>query len=263
MIEIIDAGLHTTVQDRGRPGWASIGVPHSGAVDPALAARCNRMVGNPVGAAVIETVGGLRIRTLRPITVATDIESMARIMRAGETLSVAPGGRQWHYVAIRGGIAVEPVLESRSTDVLSGIGPAWPTAGDRLPVGDEPDTPVFGEVAPIREPHHVVRVLPGPRADWFPDDALDLLTQADWTITEASRVGIRLAGPSIGRSRAGELPSEGLVRGAIQLPPDGQPVVMSADHPTTGGYPVIAVIQPDDTAAVAQRLAGTSIRFVR
>ena len=263
MIEIVDPGVYTTVQDHGRPGWASIGVPHSGAVDPGLAARCNRMVGNPVGAAVLETVGGLRIRALRPMTVATDAESMPRTLGTGDTLDVAIGERQWHYVAVRGGITVERVLGSRSTDVLSGLGPPWPTVGDRLPVGEEPGDPVFGEVAPVREPLDVLHVMPGPRVDWFAADALDRLTTARWEISDVSRVGIRLNGPPIDRIRSGELASEGLVRGAIQVPPDGQPMVMSADHPTTGGYPVIAVLPPADAAAIAQQLAGTSIRFVR
>jgi biotin-dependent carboxylase-like uncharacterized protein len=263
VIEIIDAGVLTTVQDRGRPGHASIGVSPSGAVDPALAARCNRLVGNPEAAALIETVGGLRLRALGPTAVATDVESTARILHEGEEVTIPIGHRQWHYVAFRGGVAVDPVLGSRSTDTLGRLGPPPIVANDRLSLGPEPTAPVSGEVAPIVEPSARPRVSIGPRVDWFVDGTFDRLTTAEWTVATASRVGVRLAGPLLERSRLDELPSEGLVRGAIQVPPDGQPVMMLADHPTTGGYPVLAVVDPDDVAMVAQVLAGGAVRFRR
>lgn len=262
-IEIVAAGVLTTVQDRGRVGHASIGVSPAGAVDPALAARCNRMVGNAEDAAVLETVGGLRIRAVAAVVVATDLEPVARVLRSGDEVDLPVGTRQWHYVALRGGIAVDPVLGSRSSDTLGRLGPAVVASGDLLPIGDEPDTPVSGEVAPLRDVDPVAGVTTGPRRDWFVSSAWESLVTSPWTVTEASRVGVRLRGPVLERAHAGELPSEGLVRGAIQVPPDGQPVMMLADHPTTGGYPVIAVVDPADVASVAQVLAGNAVRFRR
>ena len=253
--------MSTTVQDRGRAGLASIGISPSGAVDPELAARCNRLVGNPEDAAVLETVGGLRIRAVDAVVVASDVESTARVLRAGEELVVPVGGRQWHYLALRGGVAVEPVLGSRSTDTLGRIGGDAFVSGERVETGGEPAGPVSGETAPVRDVSPSARVTPGPRIDWFVSDAWDTLVSTPWTVADASRVGVRLTGPTIERSRRGELPSEGLVRGAIQVPPDGQPVMMLADHPTTGGYPVIAVVDPADVVAVAQRLGGGVVRF--
>jgi biotin-dependent carboxylase-like uncharacterized protein len=261
MIEIVEAGLSTTVQDRGRPGLASIGVSPSGAVDPALAARCNRLVGNAEDAAVLESAGGLRLRAIDAAVAASDVEPAARVLRAGEELVVPVGVRQWHYVALRGGIAVDPVLGSCSTDTLGGIGPAAVCTGDRLVLGPEPAAPPSGEIAPVRDLVASARVTPGPRHDWFASNAWATLVGADWTVTLGSRVGVRLAGPLIARARVGELASEGLVRGAIQVPPDGQPVMMLADHPTTGGYPVIAVVDPTDVAALAQTLPGGRVRF--
>jgi biotin-dependent carboxylase-like uncharacterized protein len=263
VIEIVDPGLMTTVQDRGRSGLASIGVPMSGSVDPALAAHCNRLVGNPDAAAVLETVGGLTLRATVAVVVASDVEPVARTLAPGQTLQVAPGGRQWHYVAIRGGVDVVPTLGSRSSDTLSGLGPSRPRAGDILPVGPEPSTRPVGETWPIRPRDGAVTITEGPRADWFTRDASDALTGGAWTVTDASRVGVRLDGAPLHRTVERELPSEGLVRGAIQVPPDGAPIMMLADHPTTGGYPVIAVVAPDDVATVAQRRVGETLRFRR
>jgi biotin-dependent carboxylase-like uncharacterized protein len=264
VIEVVDAGVLTTVQDVGRPGYAAFGVPPSGAVDPQLAAHCNRLVGNPDGAAVLETVGGLVLRAVAPVVVASDVESVARSLALGDTLRIDVGDRQWHYVAVRGGIDVEPVLGSRATDTLSGLGPSCVAGGDRLAVGDEPATPPVGETWPVHPPRDVIGITRGPRADWFTPEALATLA-GRWTVADASRVGIRLAGPTLERAIDRELPSEGLVRGAIQVPPDGRPIMMLTDHPTTGGYPVIAVVQPADVAALAQHLVGSAItlRYAR
>ncbi|MAT03746.1 MAG: allophanate hydrolase [Acidimicrobiaceae bacterium] len=260
-IEVVDAGVLATVQDRGRPGWAAIGVPHSGAVDAGLAAVVNRLVGNPDGAALIETVGGLTVRALEPVTVASDVEPVARSVHVGDVVRVLGGGRQWHYLAVRGGIAVDPVLGSCSTDTLSGLGPAPLRAGDRFAVGPEPESPPHGETVPVRTADRRVRLLPGPRLDWFAPGTLDVMGAAEWRVMSSSRVGVRLAGRTLARAVPDELPSEGLVRGAIQVPHDGDPIMMLADHPTTGGYPVVAVVHPDDVAVVAQAPAGTTVRF--
>ncbi|HEV2088639.1 MAG TPA: biotin-dependent carboxyltransferase family protein, partial [Cryptosporangiaceae bacterium] len=161
--------------------------------------------------------------------------------------------------------AVEPVLGSRSTDTLSGLGP--PTVGDRmeLPVGPaaagEPATPDAEPDFPA-EPR--LPITPGPRADWFAEDALDVLGRAVWTVTPASnRVGVRLDGPSLARRVTAELPSEGLVAGAIQVPPGSGPVLFLADHPVTGGYPVLAVVDPADLWLAAQARPGETLRFGR
>jgi allophanate hydrolase subunit 2 len=249
VIEVVAPGLLTTVQDRGRPGHAAIGVPHGGAVDLALAAHCNRLVGNDDGAAVLETVGGLRLRAVTAVVIATDLEPVARSLRPGE----------WHYVAVRGGIDVTPVLGSRSTDTLSGLGPPSPEAGDRLAVGPEPARRPIGETWPPPDVPDIALITPGPRADWFA--RVDDLVVRRWTVTDVSRVGVRLGGGGLERVVEVELPSEGLVRGAIQVPPDGHPIVMLADHPTTGGYPVAAVVEPECLAAVSQRPVGSSVRF--
>jgi biotin-dependent carboxylase-like uncharacterized protein len=169
------------------------------------------------------------------------------------------------YVAIRGGIAVPPTLGSRSTDVLSGLGPPALTAGDRLPVGGVAAGDITVDVAPV-EPvptRTSLRVLAGPRTDWFSSDALNALCREPYVVsTESDRVGVRLTGRAIERVRADELPSEGLVTGAVQIPPDGQPLVFLADHPVTGGYPVLGVVVAADLPVVAQVRPGDAVRFV-
>jgi biotin-dependent carboxylase-like uncharacterized protein len=262
VLRVIDAGVATTVQDAGRPGFAHLGVPASGVVDGELAALVNRLVGNEAGSAVIETTGALVLRAERPALVASSVEGVARSLGEGAELRVPSGhGRVWHYVAVRGGIAVEPVLGSRSTDTLAGIGPRPLHAGDLIPVGPDPGTDIDPGHAPLRPLASIVRLSVGPRADWFEPGALDRLVATGWTVTVTSRIGVRMTGEPLRRSVTRELPSEGLVRGAIQVPPDGDPVMMLADHPTTGGYPVIAVVHPDDVAVVAQTSAGRPVRF--
>jgi biotin-dependent carboxylase-like uncharacterized protein len=263
-LRVMRAGLATTIQDRGRPGYAHLGVPASGAVDPALAELVNRLVGNGRDAAVIETCGGLSFRAERPLLVATTVEAAARSVAPGDHVHVPAGhGRTWHYVAVRGGIDVAPVLGSRATDTLSGLGPAPIADGDALPVGPDPGGPLEPGHAPLRPLGSEVRISAGPRVDWFEPGAPQLLTSTPWRVTAVSRIGVRVSGVPIRRVVDRELPSEGLVRGAIQVPPDGDPVMMLADHPTTGGYPVIAVVHPDDVAVVAHTSDGRAIRFRR
>lgn len=263
-LQIVQTGWSTSIQDMGRPGWAHLGVSPSGAVDATLAATANRLVGNPDGAAVVETAGGLVVRAVGALVVAVTTEPLPRSLADGALLRVDPDPtRRWHYVAVRGGLAVEPVLGSRSTDTIAGIGPPIPVPGALLPVGPDPRGPLVGEPVPAAPPADVVRIEPGPRFDWITDSAMVALTTHEWRIGSASRVGVRLTGPALERAVEDELPSEGLVRGAVQVPPDGQPVVMLADHPTTGGYPVVAVVHPDDVAAVGQRPDGTTIRLRR
>ena len=278
MIEILDPGVLTLVQDAGRPGWAHIGVGRSGAADRASFHLANRLVANDEGAAALEVLlGGLRLRARHPVTVAvagapgpvwvdgTPVAHNAVLeLAAGAELRVgtsATGLRS--YVAVRGGIAVPPVLGSRSTDQLAGIGPAPLRAGDVLPVGVAPVQWPVVELAP--EPAWPTRVVlpvaPGPQEPWF-DDGLGLLCAGEYTVTPATnRVALRLSGTTIPRRRTGELPSAGLVPGAVQIPPDGQPVVFGVDHPVTGGYPVLAVVRGRALDLLGQVRPGETLSF--
>jgi biotin-dependent carboxylase-like uncharacterized protein len=279
VLTVLAPGPLTTVQDRGRAGFAAVGVPRSGAADAAAAGLANRLVGNDDGAAVLEaTAGGLRVRAERTVLVAvTGVPAPVTVdgraapfgapltLGAGAVLSLGvPLVGLRTYVAVRGGIDVPPVLGSRSTDTLSGLGPAPLSEGDRLPVGTLQGEEPFVDVAAVRGPSSapVLRVLPGPRRDWLDPAAWSALTTAEWTVTaDSNRVGLRLAGPELTRARTDELPSEGLVTGAVQVPPDGAPVLFLADHPVTGGYPVLAVVTTADLGAAAQLRPGDSLRF--
>jgi biotin-dependent carboxylase-like uncharacterized protein len=279
MIEVVRAGALTTVQDLGRPGWAHLGVPRSGALDEPALRLANRLVGNPEGAAGLEaTLSGCAVRLARPATVAVTGASAAvrvagRPAAFAQAVTVPAGavvdvGSADHgvrtYLAVAGGIAVAPVLGSRSTDLLSGLGPPRLTDGARLALGEPAGAPSAVDTVPWCAPPRelALRVTVGPRADWFTEEAVDALLRSAYTVSPNSdRVGARLAGPALTRARAGELPSEGVVLGAVQVPADGQPLIFLADHPTTGGYPVVAVVVPADLPGVAQARPGTTVRF--
>jgi biotin-dependent carboxylase-like uncharacterized protein len=268
MIEVLAAGPLTTVQDSGRPGWAHLGVPPSGSADPQALALGNRLVGNDAGAAALEaTLSGPRLRfrvtALVAVTGAeTEASNRPLEVGAGEVLEVGRflnGVRA--YVSVRGGIDVEPVLGSRSTDLLSGLGPPQLREGDVLPIGREPPTAPQLDLAPPppfpAEP--TLRLLLGPRDDWFAPNAL----AGTWRVSPSSnRVGVRLEGPPIERIRHEELLSEGVVTGALQVPPSGQPILLLNDHPTTGGYPVLGVVHADDLPLAGQLRPGQRLSFV-
>jgi biotin-dependent carboxylase-like uncharacterized protein len=276
VLTVLASGPLATVQDLGRPGWAAIGVPRSGPADRAAAALAGRLVGNAPEAAVVEvTAGGLRVRAARTLLVAvTGAPAPVTVdgrpapfnapfpLPAGAELALdrPPVGLR-SYLAVRGGIDVPPVLGSRSTDTLSGLGPAPLRAGDRLPVGRAVAAEPVVDVAPVASPavSPVLHVLPGPRRDWLAPEAWDLLLAGEWTVSpDSDRVGLRLSGPRLARARDDELPSEGLVPGAVQVPPDGAPVLFLADHPVTGGYPVLAVVE---VTAGGQLRPGDTVRF--
>ncbi|WP_443065417.1 biotin-dependent carboxyltransferase family protein [Streptomyces sp. NBC_00536] len=279
---MVRAGALSTVQDLGRPGFAHLGVPHSGALDVPAHALANRLLGNPPGAATLETtLDGVALRALAPVTVAVTgapcaVRAAGRPaawgapvrLAAGAVLEVGPALRGVRgYVAVRGGFAVEPVLGSRSTDLLSGLGPAVLTAGTVLPVGPPPGGPVCGaDVLRLPAPpvELVLPVLLGPRDDWFTAASVAALGRARYRVSSAgNRIGLRTeGGPPLVRARGGELPSEGMVRGAVQVPPDGMPVVFLADHPVTGGYPVLGVVPVAALHLAAQARPGTPVRFV-
>ncbi len=273
------AGPLTLVQDAGRPGYAHLGVGRSGAADLPALVRANALVGNAPHTAALEVaLGGLVAVASEPVTVAvTGARCPLRVddrpvphatpvaVPAGGVLRLDPtrtGLRA--YLAVAGGIAVEAVLGSRATDTLSGLGPPVVRGGTELPVGPAPDGP--RSATPAAEPdlptEPDLRVVPGPRADWFAPDVLDALCGAAWTATPASnRVGVRLDGPVLPRRVTDELPSEGLVAGAVQVPPGGGPVLFLADHPVTGGYPVLAVVDPADLWLAAQARPGQTLHF--
>ena len=264
-VEIVSPGLLLTVQDRGRAGLAHLGVPPSGAADPVAYALGNRLVGNPPGAAALEaTMDGPVLRFDGPTTVALTGATTPEV-RTVEVLEVRRCVRGVRtYVSVRGGIDVEPVLGSRSTDLLTGLGPPPLRAGDVLHVGPEPaDQPCPGTVPGHGLPDvPVLRVIPGPRDDWFTPAALETLCSEPWRVsTSSNRVGIRLEGPPLERVHGGELLSEGLVTGALQVPASGQPILLMQDHPTTGGYPVIGVVRTDDLPLAGQLAPRTYVRF--
>jgi biotin-dependent carboxylase-like uncharacterized protein len=279
-LAVVRAGALTTVQDRGRPGHAHLGVPRSGALDAPAAALGNRLVGNPVEAAVLETtLNGCALRPRSAVVVAvTGAPCPVTVdgrpapwgapvrVPAEALLDIGParaGVRA--YVALAGGVAVDPVLGSRSTDLLSGLGPPPLTDGTVLPLGRPDGVHTRVDVVPHPGPPSelVLRVTPGPRDDWFTASALRTLATGTYRVSSASnRIGLRTEGPSLERAVSGELPSEGMVLGAVQVPPDGRPVVFLADHPTTGGYPVIAVVRGADLPAAAQAVPGTPVRFM-
>ncbi|MFF4173599.1 biotin-dependent carboxyltransferase family protein [Streptomyces sp. NPDC001744] len=279
-LAVVRAGALTTVQDLGRPGYAHLGVPRSGALDPAAVRLVNRLVGNAEGAAVLETtLDGCAVRPGRAVTAAVGGAPCAvRVdgrpapwgtafrVAAGSVLDVGPAVRGLRaYVAFGGGIGVEPVLGSRSTDLLSGLGPA-PLGGEEvLPLGPGTDAPGPVDAPPWPGPPEVLvlRVRFGPRDAWFTPGALRTLATRAYRVSPASnRIGLRLEGPALERALPGEPASEGMVLGAVQVPPDGRPVVFLADHPTTGGYPVVGVVREADLGAAAQAVPGTAVRFV-
>lgn len=294
VFEVQASGFLTLLQDEGRPGHAHLGVTMSGAADRGAYAAANRLVGNRPGAACLEvTFGGLRMRALRTSLVAiTGAPATVLVQRAGASMArfesptgyaftvfagdvvgvAAPTEGLRNYLAVRGGFAAEPVLGSRSADVLSGLGPAPLEPGDILSASVEaadwpPDAfipPRLPNAGPVR-----LRLTRGPRDDWFGDRGWRALLDSVWTVSaDSNRVGVRMS-PSeggVGLRRAPgydvELPSEGMVVGAVQVPPSGHPVLFLRDHPVTGGYPVIGVLTGASLDQAAQLQPGFALRFV-
>ncbi|MFV0433191.1 MAG: 5-oxoprolinase/urea amidolyase family protein [Leucobacter sp.] len=286
---VIDAGLQTLVQDDGRPGLAAMGVSASGAADRGALARANRLVGNPESAAALELgFGGFEVRGLGVAVLAVAgapregritgpfggravVADRAFRLDAGERLRLETPERGLRSVlAVRGGVAAQPVLGSRSTDTLAGLGPAPLAVGDVVRAG-APGRAAVGLPEPVRDRLPAsgeevrLRVVLGPRDDWFSAASVQRLWEVSWEVTPRSdRVGVRLAGDPLTRlpeHRERELPSEGLATGAIQVPADGQPVLFLADRPLTGGYPVIGVVCAADLDLAAQLPPAARVRF--
>lgn len=266
-LRIVQVGFATTVQDRGRSGFAHVGVPAAGAVDRRTHDLMNRLVGNRPDAATIETLGALVVEALRPIVVARSTDASRHTLATGDRFRVdAPADSVWAYLSIRGGVDVDPVLGSRSTDTLGHLGPALLRTDDLLDAGVDPGSELVADLAPDRRREDVtVRIWDGPQHDWFIGGRQALVSRP-WRVTnELSRVGVRLESGEFARTTRSELQmsSIGLVPGAIQITPSGEPIVMLANHPTTGGYPVIAVVEPDDLFDLVQTRPGAAIRFRR
>ena len=267
------------VQDPGRPGQAAIGVGRSGAADRSSYALANRLVGNsPVAAALEVTLGGLEVEAadgtawIAVTGAPTPLLLDNRPEPTGAVLALRPGARLElglpadglrSYVAVRGGVDAQPILGSRSHDTLAALGPAPLGVGDSLLVGDDVADEIRVDAVPAQryDARPVLRVVRGPRDDWVREPAL--LVSTTWTVApDSDRVGIRLTGGRLDLVDPGrQLPSEGATRGAIQVPPEGEPVVLGPDHPVTGGYPVVGVVVDGDTDRLAQLRPGEPVGF--
>lgn len=285
-VEVVRPSLQLLVQDAGRPGHAALGVSASGAADRTALRDANRAVGNAPSAAALESAGGaaLRFRGAGVAAVTGAIGELVLTDAAGVTRTVAHGVpfatfdgdelqlghpvRGIRYViGMRGGAATASALGSRATDTLAGLGPAPLTAGDVVGIGDQAVRAVDDLAVPRALPASgelvELDITLGPRDDWFTPEALTVLTGQEWQVTSRSdRVGVRLHGERpLERAVGGELPSEGAVTGALQVPPDGQPVLFLPDHPLTGGYPIIGALTDSCLDVAGQLPPGARIRF--
>lgn len=275
-LRVIDPGFRATIQDRGRTGHLRSAVPIAGPADPWSFEVAQRLVGNGPTEAAIEVVGlpfrfaldsarvvALTGRDVRARTRSRIPNGTSFLARAGEEVVVegTPESR-FTYVAVSGGIAVPPVLGSRSTHLPTAIGPAPLSAGAELPLGP---ARAGAERAGVRAPEITrpaqIRAMPGPHADRFGRAARERLTAASFRVGERSdRMGVRLEHAGI-EAAQGEILSCGVVAGAIQVPHGGDPIVLLADHQTTGGYAVIAVVIATDLGHVAQTAPGEEVAF--
>ncbi|WP_085529040.1 carboxyltransferase domain-containing protein [Kocuria massiliensis] len=293
-IRIEAPGLSTIAQDPGRRGHIDWGVSPSGWADAEAAESANRLVGNDPAATVLEnTAGGLSLTALRDtvlavtgarteVTVSGDQpprrpENRPFALLEGQRLTLGPTTRGLRvYVAVRGGFQIDAVLGSSATDTLARLGPPPITRGTMLQAGPEPRHAVLMSWPAVDLPPADgvtdIPFTPGPRDDWFTEDSLNRLNDFTWRVAqESNRVGVRLAPPEstegatplvrTNAAQAKELPSEGVVAGSIQVPPNGHPVIFMADHPVTGGYPVIGVVEPEHLRLLAQAPPGTAVRL--
>lgn len=287
-IEVVEGGLLTTVQDEGRRGHRRLGVPWCGALDGDAARAANRALGNPLGAATLEcTASGPALRFLATTRFAVAGADMGAVLeradlgawpvpsgcavvaRAGNVLALRErkaGLRA--YLAFAGGIDVPDVLGSRATDLVAGFGGLEGRAlraGDVLGLGRPSSPPAEVSDADTLSPPAaplVVRVIAGPQDDMFTEDARSRLEDGSYEVGPLSdRTGCRLAGPPLAHAGPGEILTDGMVPGCIQVPPDGQPIVMMGDGPTTGGYPKIATVVRADLGRLGQLAPGDRLRF--
>ena len=286
MLEVIEAGVLTSIQDVGRPDWTHLGVPVGGACDPWSLAVANFLAGNDGGAAALEmTLVGATLAVREPMTVGLAGADLGAIVResdkrllpgrshrleAGTTIAfpgdAGAGAGARAYLALPGGIDVPLVLGSASTALGAGFGGLDGRTlrpGDVLQAaGQRDDAPSSEVVWPalgddlLSPPDRPIRLLAGPAP------GLEALVAAEWKVGSGSdRVGLRLEGPPLEAPASGELLSHGVVSGAIQLPPGGAPIVLLADHQTTGGYPIVAIVITADHPRLGQLRPGASVRF--
>lgn len=280
VLAVVDPGLLCLVEDLGRPGLGRVAVGRSGAFDRSALRLANRLVGNDEGAAALEAVGsGPTLRALRPALVAvTGASGPVTVdgrpadrgsplwLTAGDELVVGPAtGGLRAYIAVRGGLDLPRVLGSAARDTLSGLGPDPLRPGDALAVGPSGESPVAVDHVPPAPPGDgvtVLRVVLGPDDDVIGAPGVAALLTTTFAVApDSDRVGVRLTGPPVPLPPVGVMASAALVRGAIQLPPDGRPVVMGPDHPVTGGYPVVAVVVDADTDRCGQVRPGDRVTF--
>jgi antagonist of KipI len=283
---VIKPGMLTTVQDAGRWGYQSRGVPVAGPMDPVSHRLANALVGNDPAAALLEvTLIGpeLEFEDERLVAVAGadyDLSLDDRQVPSHAPFTVSAGSRLRFgarrlgaraYLAVSGGINVPPMLGSRSTHLVSamgGVGGRALIAGDRLPLGDSslPQGTVLAPQEPIvalPDRHAIVRVLPGPQADYFTPDALDLLQSAPYLVGHNSdRMGFRLQGPRLTHARGADTISDATPLGVLQIPASGQPILLMADRQTTGGYPKLATVISADMAIAGQLAPNDTVAFV-
>lgn len=281
-ITVESAGLRTLVQDAGRPGLAHLGISACGAWDRAAHALANRLVGNEPDAAGLEILLGnvaLRLHGGPALVAITGAEGPVRVdgrpvalhspvlLQDQQVLQLGTPVRGLRsHLAVRGGLAGTPAFGSLSSDPTRGLGPAVLRTGDELVIGNRGQRTVTGTdlacALAAAGPELVLRAVWGPRDDWFTDAARASFTDQSWLVTDQTdRVGCRLDGRSLTRQVSGELASEGTRRGAVQVPASGLPVVFGPDHPTTGGYPVIAVVDGPDADLLSQAAPGQRLRF--
>ncbi|CAN5231370.1 biotin-dependent carboxyltransferase family protein [soil metagenome] len=280
-LTVTAVGPQALVEDvLGRRGFGSSGVSTSGAYDRASLLRAHRILGNEPSLAGIEVLmGGLSLRAdddhLVCVTGAAGAlhvdgkpihHEWPTLVSAGQTLrlGLAEIGMRT-YVSVQGGIQAPAVLGSPATDTLSGLGASPLSVGDVLAVGNEFDGAVAGQPeVRLGNGDVTIEVIVGPRDDWFTAEALAMFWTTRWSVSsESDRVGMRLEGPALARSRSGELPSEPCMRGSIQVTAQGQPIIFGPDHPVTGGYPVIAVVTDNHADLLGQVRPGQGLRFAR
>ena len=289
VFKLVTTLMPVTFQDRGRLFQSSQGLSPSGALDQKAMANANRLVGNPREQPVLEfTYGNARMKALQPSVIAfTGANLPITVKSANGTvfvfekntpLAIDEGdeiilGRTFtgfrSYMALRGGFKVEPVLKSASFDSLSNSGPKPLVAGDKVFIAN--DSPLQPVLLSLDDPYSlpeagdkvVLDVVMGPRTDWFTEQSIAMFLEKHWQVTPASnRIGIRLQSDArLERSRSDELPSEGTVTGAIEVPANGEPVLFLRDRPVTGGYPVIANLVEDQVDLAAQIPIGAFIKF--
>jgi biotin-dependent carboxylase-like uncharacterized protein len=281
-LRIDEAGPLTSVQDVGRFGAQRYGLGPSGAMDRFALAAANALVGQPLAAAAIE-IGPLGARftacdggvTIALAGTARDASVGARSLpllasarlEEGETLVLKPArGGLFSYLAVAGGIAGEPVFGSLAVHARAGLGSPYPRplrAGDRLMLQRTPaPPPVNGRTVTLAPAHGPIRVVPGPQDDYFTDAALTLFFNSHWRVSaQFDRMGYRLEGPRLVHARSANIVSDGTVTGHIQVPGNGQPLVLMPERGTTGGYPKLGAIITADLGRFAQTPPGSDVRF--